>query len=187
MPAPAIILDVLSRGDKLDATVAVGYVASLDSKGVESVAKGLSKLPAANQVALLKALGARRDRAALPAVVAAAANSDEAVKTAALTALGGVGDASTVALLVKAIQDGGEPANVARQSLETVFADGVDGALIDIMKKTEDKGRRAQFIEILDRRRAIVPPHRPACRARQRGRQHPPPRDGRSGRCRRAG
>jgi HEAT repeats len=37
--------------------------------------------------------------------------------------------------------------------LETVFAEGVDQALIDTMKKTEDRGRRALFIEILDRRR----------------------------------
>ena len=56
-------------------------------------------------------------------------------------------------LLVQAIQHGGDAAGTARHSLETVFADGVDQALIDTMKKTEDRGRRALFIEILVHRR----------------------------------
>ena len=66
---------------------------------------------------------------------------------------GGVGDCSTVPLLVQAIQNGGDAAGPARHSLETVFADGVDQALVDTMKKTEDRGRRALFIEILDHSR----------------------------------
>jgi len=134
--------------------VAVGFVASVDSKGIKQLADGLTTLPSTGQVALLQALGARRDRAALPAVATAASSDNQAVKTAALTALGGVGDCSTVPLLVQAIQHGGDAAGTARHSLETVFADGVDQALVDSMKKTEDRGRRALFIEILDQRRA---------------------------------
>ena len=85
----------------------------------------------------------------------AAASTDPAVKAAAIAALGGVGDGSTVPLLVKAIQDGGDLADTARHSLETVFADGVDRALIDTLKKTSDPSRRALYIEILDHRRAV--------------------------------
>jgi hypothetical protein len=66
----------------------------------------------------------------------------------------GADPASGVPLLVQAIQHGGDAAGTARHSLETVFADGVDQALVDTMKKTEDRGRRALFIEILDHRRA---------------------------------
>ena len=150
----AAILSVLSRNDHLESTVAVGFVARVDSKGIKQLAQGLATLTPSAQVALLAALGARRDRGALPAVVAAVANENPAVKTAALAALGGVGDGSTVPLLVKVIQDGGEPAGIARHSLETVFADGVDRALIDVMKQTQDRGRRAEYIEILERRRA---------------------------------
>ena len=152
--APETILKVLAGGNKLDATVALGHVARVDNEGIGRLAAGLPSLPATAQVALLRALGPRRDRAALPAVVAATSSSDAEVKTAALGALGGVGDASTVPLLVKAIQDGGDAATVARQSLETVFADGVDEAIVGLMKNTADNGRRAQLIEVLEHRRA---------------------------------
>jgi HEAT repeat protein len=152
--APETILEVLAGGNKLDATVALGYVARVDSAGIGRLAAGLAALPPPAQVALLRALGPRRDRAALPAVVAAASSNDSEVKTAALGALGGVTDASTVPLLVKAIQDGGDAATVARQSLEAVFADGVDEAIVGLMKNTADNGRRAQLIEVLEHRRA---------------------------------
>jgi len=118
------------------------------------LADGLTTLPPTGQVALPQALGARRDRAALPASATAASSDNQAVKTAAVAALGGVGDRSTVPLLVQAIQNGGDAAGTARHSLKTVFADGVDQALIDSTKKTEDRGCRALLIEILDQRRA---------------------------------
>ncbi len=152
--AATTILQVLASKDALESSAAVGFVANLDSKGIKQLADGLTTLPPTAQVALLQALGARRDRAALPAVAAAAASDNPAVKTAALAALGGVGDCSTVPLLVQAIEKGGDSASAARHSLESVFADGVDQAVIETMKKTEDRGRRALFIEILDQRRA---------------------------------
>jgi HEAT repeat protein len=151
-----LILQVLRHGDPLDSSVTVGFVAALDTRGIKPLAEGLTTLPPPAQVALLGALGARRDRAALSAVVAAASSPDRSVKTAALAALGGVGDGSAVPLLVKAIEEGGEPAAAARHSLETVFADGVDQALIGVMRKTEDPGRRAELIGILDNRRATA-------------------------------
>jgi HEAT repeat protein len=83
-------------------------------------------------------------------------SADAAVKDAALATLGGVGDVSSIPRLVEAIQKGGESADIARRSLETVFADGVDQAVVDIMKHTDDQARRARFIEILDKRRAAV-------------------------------
>ena len=82
------------------------------------LADGLTTLPPTGQVALLQALGASRDRAALPAIATAASSDNQAVKTAAVAALGGVGDRSTVPLLVQAIQNGGDAAGTVRHSLE---------------------------------------------------------------------
>jgi HEAT repeat protein len=152
----ATILKVLAGGDSLETTVAVGFAGGLNSPAIKQLAGGLSALPPRAQVGLLGALGARRDRSALEAVVAATTSDKPEVKKAALAALSGVGDRSTVPLLLKAIQDGGEPAQSARHSLETVFAEGVDQALVGSMKQTADRGRRAQLIEILDARRAVL-------------------------------
>ncbi len=150
------ILRALANNDALERSAAVGFVGQVGSDAVKQLAAGLTELPAAGKIALLQALGARRDRAALPAVAAAAASDDPAVKAAALAALGGLGDRSTVPLLVQAIEKGGDAANSARHSLETIFADGVDQALVETMKQTGDRGRRALFIEILDQRRAVA-------------------------------
>ena len=148
------VLQVLAEGNYQESNAVVGFVANLDSQGIKILADGLPNLPKAGQVLLLGALGAKRDRIAMRAIAEAAANGDPAIRKAGLAALGGVGDGSTVPLLVKAIQDGAEAASTARHSLETVFADGVDQALIETLKKTDDPGRRALFIEILDHRRA---------------------------------
>jgi HEAT repeat protein len=152
--ATTMILDVLAGDDTDPWTVALGHLAELKSGEVKSLAEGLAKLPPAGQVALLNALGWRRDKAALPGVLAATKSTDEKVRSAALRALGGVGDASVVPLLVEAIFKGGDPGSAARESLETMFADGADAKLVEIMKQTTDLPRRAQLIEILDRRRA---------------------------------
>jgi HEAT repeat protein len=152
--APEAILQVLSQGDAKETSVAVGYVANLDSAAIKRLAEGVSTLPPPAQPALLIALGAKRDRAALPAVAAAAGRDDATVKVAGLAALGGVGDAACVPILLKAIQQGGDAANVARHSLESVFADGVDATLIDGLKSASDNSQRVLLIEILDNRRA---------------------------------
>ncbi|MFQ6130650.1 MAG: HEAT repeat domain-containing protein [Armatimonadota bacterium] len=152
--APTIVLRILSGRDAEAQRVAVGFVRHLDSRAIAALARGLPYLPASGQVALLDALGERRDRTALPAVLAAVGSENEQVRIAALRALGGVGDASSVSLLVETMLAGGEPGAAARRSLESVFADGVDQRLTDIMKSTEGPEDRATLIEILDRRRA---------------------------------
>lgn len=152
--ASPLVLDVLAGGKPEEAAVVLGHVRYIPKAGISRLADGLVKLSPTAQVELLRALGPRRERAALPAVVAAARHADPAVRLAALEALGGVGDASTVALLDEAMRSGGDAANAARRSLERVFADGVDEAVVALMKAQSDPGRRAQLIEILERRRA---------------------------------
>jgi len=152
--AATMILDALA-GDDADArSVAVGHVAAMKGQDVESLAAGLAKLPPAGQIALLSALDWRRDKAALPGVLAATKITDEKVNSAAMRALGGVGDASVVPLLAETMFKGGDPGSAARESLETMFADGADAKLVEIVQSTKNPGQRGQLIEILDRRRA---------------------------------
>ena len=155
--APAIILEVLAGSDAGTAEVALGHLAKLKGEAIRSLAEGLPKLSPIAQVALLNALGWRRDAAALPGVrVVLLKSPDEKVEIAALRALGGVGDASVVPLLVELMFAGGRTGGAARESLDRLFAQGADEKLAAMMKAAKDPGQRGQLIEVLDRRRAEV-------------------------------
>jgi len=154
--AGAMILEILADSEPHAQRVAIGHVGRLSNAAVRLLAAGLPKLPADGQVALLGALGDHKHRSTLPTVLAAFESEDEDVKTAALRALGGVGDVSVVPLLVETMTAGGEPGDTARRSLESIAAEGVDQNLIEVMKRADDLGQRARFIEILDRRRAVA-------------------------------
>ena len=132
--------------------VALKQVGQIGRAGVVKLAAGLAKLPPAAQAALLDVLGGRRCPAALPAVLEAVKSPNEKVALAALRALGGVGDASVVPLLLEKTFAGGQPAAAARESLETIFAKGTDEILLERMKTATDAGQRKTLIEILDKR-----------------------------------
>ncbi|WP_165232531.1 HEAT repeat domain-containing protein [Aquisphaera insulae] len=152
--AATTILGILGQGDPKQAAIAAGFVANVNEAGIKQLADGLPGLSPEAQVRLLRALGPKRDRSALPAVKAAASSSDPSVRDAALAALGGVGDASTVPVLLKAIQGGVDASGVARRSLESVFADGIDAALIETVRSTTDANLRTQLVDVLGNRRA---------------------------------
>jgi type 1 glutamine amidotransferase/HEAT repeat protein len=147
----AIILDVLAGNDRDAWSVALKEAGWACGVG-PGLAAELAKLSPAAQVALLDVLGGRRCGPALPNVLAAVKSPNEKVSLAALRALGGVGDASVVPLLLEKTFAGGEPAAAARESLETIFAKGTDEILLERMKQAADVGQRKMLIEILDRR-----------------------------------
>ena len=84
---------------------------------------------------ILRSLGARGDKSACAAVTKAASSEDKGVRAAALEALGSVGGAGSVDLLVKAA--GSE--QVARGSLVRIKGDGVDANLIEAVASEEIK------------------------------------------------
>ena len=79
-----------------------------------------------SQTLILRSLGARGDKSACAAVTKAAASEDKNVKAAALEALGSVGGASSINLLVKAASS----ERAARSSLLVIKGDGVDDNII---------------------------------------------------------
>lgn len=115
----------------------------------------LPKLDEARQVALLSALADRRDVSARSAVLDLLANSkDASVKAAALAALGTLGNAADIPLLIKSLaaMSTGEQA-AARQSLVELSGDTVSKALAAELKTAG--AAKAQLIDILATRRAI--------------------------------
>jgi HEAT repeat protein len=123
-----------------------GLAATLikDIPGAEATARfaaQLTKLPPDGQVALIDALAARQDPAALPAIRDAATNSNEKVAVAALAAYGAVGNADCVPTLVKCACAGGDKAAAARASLQQLKGKDVDPALIAALDKADPPGK----------------------------------------------
>ncbi|MGH9720320.1 MAG: HEAT repeat domain-containing protein [Bryobacteraceae bacterium] len=91
----------------------------------------LPKLPPVAQVHLLTAVASRGDTIASPAVASALRSADSAVRAAALTALGKLGDASSVAVLTESAASGKDPEqSAARRSLYTLRGTPVDAAIV---------------------------------------------------------
>ena len=117
-----------------------------------AVLSGLSALPADSAATLLDLVD---DPVALPSVLAAASSGDEAVRTAAFGALGRVGNAASVPLLlgIAAGSSGAEQA-AARQGLQRVRGAEIDAALA----ATAERGElplRAEAIRTLAARSAV--------------------------------
>ncbi|NQT16365.1 MAG: HEAT repeat domain-containing protein [Planctomycetes bacterium] len=112
----------------------------------------LTDLPADGQAELLEALGDRQDATARPAVLEMLESKEEAVRAAAIRALGGLGDEADVALLAKNTTAVAERA-AARESLVRLRGKGVDAAIVAAMGDGEP-GVRAELLGVLARRNA---------------------------------
>ena len=109
-------------------------------------ASKLPGLPANVQVIVITAFASRGDKGASSAVTVAAASQDAAVRTAALKALGALGDASSVSILVAAL-----PSGPAEMSLTNLSGDGVGPAIIKTLD-TDNAATRASMVKILGAR-----------------------------------
>jgi HEAT repeat protein len=112
----------------------------------------LPTLPADVQVIVITALATRGDKGAGAAVTKAASSDNADVRTAALEALGALGDASNVDVLVKALTAGGAGGNAAAGSLTRLRGDGVGKGIVKALG-SDDKKLRASLLKILAARR----------------------------------
>ena len=112
------------------------------------------------QALLIDVLASRRDPGARKAIAALAASDAPAVRLAAVKALGHVGDASSVAVLVKAAgaADRAEAAAASR-SLRMLKGGGVDAAILASMKGAKSDVR-VELIDVL-----VARGHAPAATA----------------------
>ncbi len=136
-----IVLDVLRSDDQEMQAVAIAMVKEMPGKEMtDALVKELPNLSATSQVQLLSALGDRRDRAALPAVITAAKAADVSVRIAALRALGQLGNASSVGLLAQtAASASGYEQKAARESLYRLRDSTVDEAILAGIPKADPK------------------------------------------------
>ncbi len=135
---------------------AIGFSRTADGQDVtRSLAELLPALPPEAQELLLGALAARNDPASAAAVMAVAENpgTAEAVRAAAYEALGAVGDASVIDMLVGAAATrAGLEQQAARTGLLQVSRGDVREALLRVLGSSEPK-RQVEAIRAMAGRR----------------------------------
>jgi HEAT repeat protein len=150
-----LVLRWLGGSDADARAIAAGQIEGLSAGQLKSLAAGAARLPAASQVSVLGALALRGDGALLPAVIEATKSKSDEVRLAAIKALGQLGDASVVPLLIETMFIDEKARATARRSLEIVRAKGADEQIITLLQQEKDFARRAELIDVLDARRAI--------------------------------
>ena len=130
--AIGIVIDALKGNDESMQSMAISLIRDMPGADVTKVlAKELPSLSVRAQVQLLSALADRRDRTALPAVVVATGTKDQSVRVAALKALGGLGDATSVSLLAgTAAATRGAEQKAARESLYRLRGPKIDETIL---------------------------------------------------------
>jgi len=114
-------------------------------------AGALGSMKPDRQVAMLDALSARGDPAAAPSVMRLALSGQEAVRVAAIKALGVVGDAASVEMLAKAAAAGGTTGQAAIDSLNRLKGEGVSEAMAKLLDSPE-AAFRAGVLRVLSTR-----------------------------------
>ncbi len=136
----------IGGGDPGLRAVAIANSSVLKGPGVgKRLADQLDKLPPDAQVLLIDVLAQRGDPAARPEIVRAAASDSDRVRTAALGALGGIGNATCVALLCKAVATGKNDAErqAAINSLQSLPGEKVNANLLACMIAAPAEARPA--------------------------------------------
>lgn len=154
----SMIVNLLGDSDKDMRALALEQVRT-EAKGAsatQAFAAQLPKLPPDGQAALLQALADRGDTAARPAILNVLDTSrDESVKSAAIKALGVLGEPSDTARLVKTLAEGVEAEQAAaRASLGRLTGPSVSSLIAAEMKRASP-AMQVTLIGILTTRRAM--------------------------------
>ncbi len=141
---------------KDEASFALALTVARELPGPEAtsgIVGALATLPIERRALVIRALGDRRDRGALAAVLEAVGGPEE-VHMEAVVALRQLGDASAVPVLLGvAAETEGEIGEAARVTLSRLAGEGVDRTIVAALDSASSARRRAVLIEIVGRRR----------------------------------
>jgi len=151
--AGTMILEILGGTDADARAIAVGQVENLSAGALKPLAANFEKLPAASQVLVLNALAARGDRSQLPVALGAAKNPEARVQQAGIQALGRLGDASVVGLLLDTLYSAAPLNGQAADSLVQLNADGVNEKLLAALAAEKTPARLGALINVVERRK----------------------------------
>jgi HEAT repeat protein len=149
-----MVLEWLSSPDADARAIASAHLSTLSGAALNSLVGKMSGLPPAMQSALLAVFAARGEKAALPAVLAAAKHERIEVRLAALAALGQLGDASVVPTLLATMFADDPASAVARRSIGRIKDPEVDGRILAALQDEREPARRAELVALLHARQA---------------------------------
>jgi len=149
-----LLTEILTGNDTEMQASALRFVREVAGPEViTALADLLPKLPPETQAMILADLGTRGDRSALSTVTKAVGSDNEAVKKAAVLAMGQLGDASCVPTLAALAAGGGPAAEEARRALDSLPDPKVNATMITLAKEAEPKVQK-ELIRSLGERAA---------------------------------
>jgi len=153
--AGAQVVDLLRGEDASARQVAIGQIESLSAGALKTVGARLDQLPVPSQVMALTAMAARGDKALVEVAARASASDNDAVARAGLQALGTLGDASAVPLLLGKAAAKSPHSAVALDSLARIGGEEVNRQLIAALDREKTPAQAARIIDVLGRRKAL--------------------------------
>jgi HEAT repeat protein len=138
-----VMVKMLESPDKPIQTVAIATLKDVSKTDViKAASEQLPNLEPEQQAQLISAFAECGDKAALPAVMAFTKNSRDFVWSAVLRAVGTLGDASCIDMLVAAASSsGGEQQKMAQESLYRLHGADVDDAILKKLPDAEPKAK----------------------------------------------
>ncbi|MGB2819626.1 MAG: HEAT repeat domain-containing protein, partial [Phycisphaerae bacterium] len=148
--AGSLALEAMKGADPQISSVAGALLREMPGEAVtKALAAELPTLSTDGRIKILSVLAHRADTAARPAVLAAARDKDQAVRVAAVEALGRVGTAEDVPLLTEiACKGAGALRDAARGSLVHLRGAGVEPALAALLRNSPPPVK-AELVRVL--------------------------------------
>jgi len=144
---------VIAGADAKMRAIALSFLTEMPGPGAAKAMAGmLPKLAPAAQADVLNELGNRGDAATRNTVLEYTKAADEAVRIAALKALGGVGGAADVQALAATAAGQGQEREAARYALDHLRGQAVDQAMVTALDSAEAKVRPELLRAIAARR-----------------------------------
>ena len=147
--AVSIIVDLLKGDDSYLRQAVLGYIVMEKSSKLSMAAADVLKSVSTEKKAeIIDLLSKRGDKAVLGSITGYIKSKDKKVREAALMAVGKLGDAKNVKMLLEQVKEG-EAGEIAIKSLAGMFAPGIDDALIRELKA---KDLRMEAVKVFTER-----------------------------------
>ena len=151
-----LVVSALDGDDVHRRQIAMARTRSLSPPATRELAGALSALSTTGQRAMLTALGTQRSNASQVSVIEAMESEDASVRRAAIEAMGNVGDAAGVHLLVDLMHKGDGDGELAKRAVQAMRDPDVDRRLVAIARLEADSTRKARLFDLLNGRRAAM-------------------------------